>query len=130
MITSTFVPDSIHAGDCGPFGESLYNTISKNISRLAGKFYSILTIEDVQDLTHDTYLRLLESKSNADMSKNFAGYVYRTCKNQVNTYAANKSKRNGLRHDITVGRGACKSGFKHNIHDNGKQGLSHKRDNR
>ena len=95
MITSTFVPDSIHAGDCGPFGESLYNTISKNISRLAGKFYSILTIEDVQDLTHDTYLRLLESKSNADMSKNFAGYVYRTCKNQVNTYALNKSKRNG-----------------------------------
>ena len=46
MITSTFVPDNIHAGDCGPFGESLYNTISKNISRLAGKFYSILTIEE------------------------------------------------------------------------------------
>ena len=95
MINTSFVPNSIHEGDCSPFGESLYNTVNKNISHLAGKFYSVLSDEDVEDLVHDTYLRLLESKSNADLSKNFSGYVYRTCRNQVNTCATLKSKRKG-----------------------------------
>ena len=77
------------------FGESLYDTISRHIRRLAGKFYSILSDEDVQDLIQDTYLRLLENRSNVDFSRNFEGWVYKSCLNQVNGFASRKSRLNG-----------------------------------
>jgi RNA polymerase sigma-70 factor (ECF subfamily) len=86
---------SARKGDfSNPFGVALYNTVSKTISRMAGKFYSILSDEDVNDLIHDTYLRLLENQQKADLSLNFDGWVFRTCKNMVNSCAKAKSKRN------------------------------------
>ena len=77
-----------------PFGAELYNTVSKTVRRLAGKFYSILSDEDIEDLVHDTFLRVLENRDKADFSLNFDGYVFRTCQNRVNSYAKAKSKRN------------------------------------
>ena len=55
------------------FGTSLYNTVSKTVRRMAGKFYSILSDDDIDDLVHDTYLRLLENQEKADLSLNFDG---------------------------------------------------------
>ena len=77
-----------------PFGAKLYNTVNKTVRRMAGKFYSILSDEDIDDLVHDTYVRLLENKEKADMSLNFDGWVFRTCQNMVNGCAKAKSKRN------------------------------------
>ena len=77
-----------------PFGAELYNTVSKTVRRLAGKFYSILSDEDVEDLVHDTFLRVLENRDKADFSLNFDGYVFRTCRNRVNSCAKAKSNRN------------------------------------
>ena len=34
---------------------------------MVGKFYSILSDEDIDDLVHDTYVRLLENQEKADM---------------------------------------------------------------
>lgn len=76
------------------FGTSLYNTVSKTVRRMAGKFYSILSDDDIDDLVHDTYLRLLENQDKADFSLNFDGWVYRACKNGVNSCAKAKSRRN------------------------------------
>ena len=76
------------------FGTSLYNTVSKTVRRMAGKFYSILSDDDIDDLVHDTYLRLLENQEKADLSLNFDGYVFRTCRNRVNSCAKAKSNRN------------------------------------
>ena len=61
MIKTIFAP--IRKGDySNPFGAELYNTVSKTVRRMAGKFYSILSDEDVDDLVHDTYLKLLENQ--------------------------------------------------------------------
>lgn len=93
MIKTIFAP--IRKGDySNPFGADLYNTVSKTVRRMAGKFYSILSDEDVDDLVHDTYLKLLQSQDKADFSLNFDGWVYRACKNGVNSYAKAKSRRN------------------------------------
>ena len=93
MIKTIFAP--IRKGDySNPFGAELYNTVSKTVRRMAGKFYSILSDEDVDDLVHDTYLKLLENQDKADFSLNFDGWVYRACKNGVNSCAKAKSKRN------------------------------------
>lgn len=77
-----------------PFGAKLYNTVNKTVRRMAGKFYSILSDEDIYDLVHDTYVRLLENQEKADMSLNFDGWVFRTCQNRVNSCAKAKSNRN------------------------------------
>jgi RNA polymerase sigma factor (sigma-70 family) len=93
MIKTIFAP--IREGDySNPFGADLYNTVSKTVRRMAGKFYSILSDEDVDDLVHDTYLKLLQSQDKADFSLNFDGWVYRACKNGVNSCAKAKSRRN------------------------------------
>ena len=41
--------------DYTPLGASLYSTVNKNIRLMAGKFYSILSSEDIEDLVHDAY---------------------------------------------------------------------------
>ena len=76
------------------FGASLYNTVDKLVRRMASKFYSILSDEDIEDLVHDGYLRVLENKDRVDFSKNFEGWVYRICKNLLNSYTKTKSRRN------------------------------------
>ena len=95
MVKFYYAPKGSIDGAHDRFGESLYDTISRHIRRLAGKFYSILSDEDVQDLIQDTYLRLLENRSNVDFSRNFEGWVYKSCLNQVNGFASRKSRING-----------------------------------
>ena len=85
------------------FGTSLYNTVSKTVRRMAGKFYSILSDDDIDDLVHDTYLRLLENQEKADFNLNFDGWVFRTCQNRVNSCAKAKSKHNYWTVDLDEG---------------------------
>lgn len=80
-------------GYSNPFGAELYKTINRTVRRLAGKFYSILTKDDIADIVHDIYLKLLEKQEQADFSLNFDGWVFRSCQNKVNSYAKAKSKR-------------------------------------
>ena len=84
MIKSSFVPKSGQKGGYNPFGESLYATVNKNVRRMAGKFYSILSDEDMEDLVHDTYLRVMDNREKADLDKNVNGWIYRICRNCVN----------------------------------------------
>ena len=75
------------------FGASLYNTVDKFVRKMASKFYSILSDEDVEDLVHDAYLRVLENKDKVDFSKNFEGWVYRICVNKLNSCTKAKRRR-------------------------------------
>jgi RNA polymerase sigma factor (sigma-70 family) len=100
MIKSSFVPKSGQKGGYNPFGESLYATVNKNVRRMAGKFYSILSDEDMEDLVHDTYLRVMDNREKADLDKNVNGWIYRICRNCVNDYTSAKSKRNGWMVDL------------------------------
>jgi RNA polymerase sigma factor (sigma-70 family) len=96
MIKTNYAP--AQASMCSAdhlFGEVLFNKVDKNVRLMAGKFWSILSDEDVEDLVHDTYLGILENKSKVDLSKNFYGWVYRICQNAVNKCAKAKSQRNG-----------------------------------
>lgn len=96
MVKTFFVPtQDTTAAEAAIFGESLFNRVDKNVRTMAGKFWSILSDEDVEDLVHDTYLGILENKAKADLSKNFYGWVFRICQNAVNKCAKAKSKRNG-----------------------------------
>ena len=67
---------------------------------MAGKFYTILSDEDIDDLVQDTYIRIIENSSKIDFNKNFAGYVFRNCQNMVNSCALAKSKRNSIILDL------------------------------
>ena len=96
MVKTFFVPtQDTTAAEAAIFGETLFNRVDKNVRTMAGKFWSILSDEDVEDLVHDTYLGILENKAKADLSKNFNGWVFRICQNAVNKCARAKSKRNG-----------------------------------
>ena len=96
MVKTFFVPtQDTTAAEAAIFGESLFNRVDKNVRTMAGKFWSILSDEDVEDLVHDTYLGILENKAKADLTKNFNGWVFRICQNAVNKCARAKSKRNG-----------------------------------
>ena len=96
MVKTFFVPtQDTTAAEAAIFGESLFNRVDKNVRTMAGKFWSLLSDEDVEDLVHDTYLGILENKAKADLSKNFNGWVFRICQNAVNKCARAKSKRNG-----------------------------------
>ena len=96
MVKTFFVPtQDTTAAEAAIFGESLFNRVDKNVRTMAGKFWSILSDEDIEDLVHDTYLGILENKAKADLTKNFNGWVFRICQNAVNKCARAKSKRNG-----------------------------------
>jgi RNA polymerase sigma factor (sigma-70 family) len=62
---------------------------------MAGKFYTILSDEDIEDLTHDAYLRVMENRDKADLNKNINGWIYRICQDCVNGYTADKGRRKG-----------------------------------
>lgn len=103
MITSTFVPKGGKKGGYASFEVTLYNTVSKNIRHMAGKFYSILSEEDIEDLVHDTYLRIIENIHKMDSSKNTNGWVYRICRNRVYDYCSAISKRLDWMEDLDEG---------------------------
>lgn len=95
MIASSFAHKSGQKGGYDTFGESLYATVNKNVRRMAGKFYSILSDEDIEDLVHDTCLRVMNNRDKVDFNRNVNGWIYRICRNCVNDYTAAVSKRNG-----------------------------------
>ena len=68
MVKSSFVPKGGYELDCDPFDASLYSTVRKHIMLMTGKFYSLLTEEDIEDLAHDAYLRVMENRHKADFS--------------------------------------------------------------
>ena len=95
MVSNIFVPGrSVEGKGFNPFGVSLYNTVDKLVRRLAGKFYSIMSDDDIDDLVNDTYGRILENQDKADFEKNFNGWVFRTCQNMVNGRADSIRKHN------------------------------------
>ena len=46
------------------FGVSLYQFVRKHTAKMAGKFYSIISEEEMEDLVHDTYIKVCEKKGN------------------------------------------------------------------
>lgn len=99
-MTKTIFAPSLNSSNSNPFGQSLYKTVNKTVRSMAGKFYTILSDEDIDDLVQDTYIRIIENSSKIDFDKNFAGYVFRTCQNMVNSCALAKSKRNSIILDL------------------------------
>ena len=63
------------------FGGHLYKLVNKNIRSLSGRFSSILSEQDVDDLVHDAWLHVNDQKASFKASANFEGWVYKTCRN-------------------------------------------------
>lgn len=95
MIASSFVHKSGQKGGHDTFGEIIYKTVNRNVRHMAGKYYSILSDEDIEDLVHDTCLKVMNNRDKVDINKNVNGWIYRICRNCVNDYTAAVSKRNG-----------------------------------
>lgn len=88
MISYNIVSDCTQRGaDYGIFGDYLFKIVSRNISRMAAKFHSVLSQEDVMDLTQDTWLKIIDKSSQFKADGNFEGWVYRICQNSVYDYA-------------------------------------------
>lgn len=73
---------------CGGFGASndlfgayLYKLVNKNIRNLSGRFMSILSDQDVDDLVHEAWLHVNEQRGSFKVGRNFEGWVYKTCRN-------------------------------------------------
>ena len=63
------------------FGAYLYKLVNKNIRSLSGRFMSILSDQDVDDLVHDAWLHVNDQKASFKAEGNFEGWVYTTCRN-------------------------------------------------
>ena len=96
MVKFSHASKKTFMNDMAPLGPSLYSTVSKNIRMLTGRFYSVLSKEDIEDLVHDTYLSVMDYRDKVDPTKNVNGWIYRICKNCVNSYTADIKKRNGM----------------------------------
>lgn len=55
------------------FGAYLYKLVDKNIRSLTGRFMSILSSQDVEDIIHDAWLHVNEKKANFKAGGNFEG---------------------------------------------------------
>ena len=96
MISTSFVPSRALKGtSVDLFGDYLYHTVTKNIRLMAGKFYSILSDQDIEDLIHDTYIKISDKSGSFRPGGNFDGWVYRICRNSVLDCASQTSKRRG-----------------------------------
>ena len=63
------------------FGSYLYKLVNKNIRNLSGRFMSILSDQDVDDLVHEAWLHVNEQRGSFKVGGNFEGWVYKTCRN-------------------------------------------------
>ena len=75
------------------FGEYLYFLVNKHIRKMAGKFYSILDDDDIDDMVQDAWENIAGMKDRYDESKNFEGWVYRICQNFVRDTTPKFTKR-------------------------------------
>lgn len=69
------------SADNGLFGDNLYNLVEKNIRTLAGRFMSILSEQDVDDIIQDAWLHAYGQRDSFRTEGNFKGWVYKTCRN-------------------------------------------------
>ena len=93
MVNCSFVPDRTDKGtEYGLFGDYLYSIVNKNIRQMSSKFSSVMSKDDVFDLTQDTWLKIVDKSGNYDPNRNFEGWVYRICKNAVYDYADRRDK--------------------------------------
>ena len=60
---------------------------------MAGKFYSILDDDDIDDMVQDAWENIAGMKDRYDESKNFEGWVYRICQNFVRDTTPKFTKR-------------------------------------
>lgn len=75
------------------FGDYLYTLVNKHIRLMAGKFYSVISDDDTDDMVQDVWLRLLEKKDQYKPDGNFEGWVFRICQNYIRDIAPKFSKR-------------------------------------
>ena len=75
------------------FGDYLYMLVNKHIRKMAGKFYSILDIDDMNDLVHDAYLKVVEKSYQFREDGNFEGWVFRICQNFVREITPKHSRK-------------------------------------
>ena len=57
------------------FGAYLYKLVNKNIRNLSGRFMSILSDQDVDDLVHEAWLHVNEQRGSFKVGGNFEGWV-------------------------------------------------------
>ena len=75
------------------FGDYLYMLVNKHIRKMAGKFYSILDYDDINDLVHDAYLKVIDKKYQYREDGNFEGWVFRICQNFVREITPKQSRK-------------------------------------
>lgn len=97
MINCTYVSDcTCNGADYGLFGDHLYKVVNKNICKIASKFYSVMSSDDIKDLIQDTWMKVFDKREQYDPNGNFNGWVYRICQNAVYDLAEKCSKRRGI----------------------------------
>jgi RNA polymerase sigma-70 factor (ECF subfamily) len=80
--------------DTDLYGVKLYDFVKKHTTKMAGKFYSILSNEDMEDLVHDAYLKVCDKRHQYKEGGNFNGWVWTICRNAVYDYADAKNEYN------------------------------------
>ena len=65
------------------FGDYLRSLVNKHIRKMAGKFYSVLDDDDIDDMVQDAWLLIWEERKKYDATRNFEGWVFRICQNFV-----------------------------------------------
>ena len=96
MINSTFASDYTRKGNnFDLFGDYLYSLTSKFVSYMASKFDSILSDEDVEDLIHDTWIKINDKREQYNPNGHFEGWVYSICKNAVYALCNKRAKLQG-----------------------------------
>ena len=72
----------------------LYYFVKKHTTKMAGKFYSILSDEDMEDLVQEAYLRVCNRRQQYKEGGNFNGWVWTICRYAVYDCADAKRKYN------------------------------------
>ena len=75
------------------FGDYLYMLVNKHIRKMTGKFYTILDSDQVNDLVHDAYLKVIDKKHQYREDGNFEGWVFRICQNFVREITPKESRK-------------------------------------
>lgn len=92
MINCTFVPDCTRKGNnYDLFGDYLFEIVNKNVGIIASKFYSVLSTEDIEDLVHDTWMKINDKRDQYNPKGNFEGWVYRICCNNIYSLTRKRS---------------------------------------
>ena len=75
------------------FGDYLYMLVNKHIRKMAGKFYTVIDQDQINDIVQDAYIRVVDKKHQFREDGNFEGWVFRICQNYVREIAPKQSKK-------------------------------------